>query len=519
MLSQRKLLVLIILGWCILISLVLLASVHNTTKSIAQLEKKTANQTATRAYVSFTRQFDYLKALSRILESSENIPRVLSNNEWREQYFDHDFFMKNKLSGLILIHKNKVIINEKFNINEGYIDTLPLNSEKWIRKKLPLIIKKLVKKNKGGDFFVKIPGINSIYNITYLRFMSKSAIYGNNLVTVVLEREATPQILQRTSKIAQLPIFINTNKNIIRYFKNKPINKILIKKVGKKELEINKPIFDPNGEVIGAIKILMPRTMFQITEEQNTISLIIIITISIIGIIIMSLLIRWFFRKQESFTLSFERFFPKNLLQILHKKDILEIKLGDVEEKELSVLFLDIRQFTSISETLSPKENFIFINSFLKHLAPNIKKNNGFIDKYIGDAIMAIFTDEKNHTNDAVNAAFDLLNALKIANKNHSLNIQSEIKIGIGINSGKSMIGILGEEGRLNGTAIGDTINTASRIESLTKQYDTTILISQNSADRIRDNRNFTISKIDEIQLRGRQGSSGIYTVEKNIIH
>ena len=99
------------------------------------------------------------------------------------------------------------------------------------------------------------------------------------------------------------------------------------------------------------------------------------------------------------------RFVPRQFLEYLGKESIADIQLGDQVQKEMAVLFTDIRDFTSISEQMTPKENFNFLNNYLGYMEPVIRNNNGFVDKYIGDSIMALFPD---NTEDAINAAIEM---------------------------------------------------------------------------------------------------------------
>lgn len=172
---------------------------------------------------------------------------------------------------------------------------------------------------------------------------------------------------------------------------------------------------------------------------------------------------------------SLHRFVPFEFFSLLNKLDILEINAGDNKAIETTVLFTDIRSFTSMSEKMTPKENFEFINDYLEHMVPIINKHNGFIDKYIGDAIMAIFPGSPDN---AVNAAISMQNELKNFNIKRELNSEVPIEMGVGIHYGKLMLGIIGNESRLEGTVISDTVNIASRIESLTKVFSSHILIS-----------------------------------------
>ena len=168
------------------------------------------------------------------------------------------------------------------------------------------------------------------------------------------------------------------------------------------------------------------------------------------------------FEQQVKLTKAYQRFVPKQLLEYLGKDSILDVKLGDQVSINMSILFADIRSFTSISEKMSPEENFKFVNSYLNNIGPLIRKNNGYIDKFMGDGVMALFkTSEK----DAIIAAIEMHKSLNSYNQKSSINGQDPIKIGIGINTGKMMLGTLGESNRMEGSVISDAVNIASRLE------------------------------------------------------
>jgi len=200
-------------------------------------------------------------------------------------------------------------------------------------------------------------------------------------------------------------------------------------------------------------------------------------------------------------TQSYARFVPMEFLKILRKDDINQVQRGDVEEQEVAILFSDIREFTTISEKMSPKENFNFLNDFLGIAGPKVRDNNGFIDKYIGDAIMALFTKSPQ---DAVNAAIDIFHSLVQFNQNRAEQGKESIHIGIGLHSGRVMLGIIGEENRIEGTAISDTVNLASRIEGLTKQYRTPLLISEDFLNKLENPDQYCIRPIGRIKIKGK---------------
>ena len=163
--------------------------------------------------------------------------------------------------------------------------------------------------------------------------------------------------------------------------------------------------------------------------------------------------------------ISIERFVPHAFLAIVGKPSIVEVELGDNKRRNMTILFSDIRNFTTLSERMTPDENFAFINAYLERMGPVIRDHNGFIDKYIGDAIMALFES----ADDALRAGLGMLETLEAFNAERRAAGQTPIGIGIGINTGILMMGTIGEKHRMDGTVISDAVNLASRIESLTK--------------------------------------------------
>jgi len=203
---------------------------------------------------------------------------------------------------------------------------------------------------------------------------------------------------------------------------------------------------------------------------------------------------------------SYKRFVPREFLNLLDKRNIVEVKLGDQVEKEMTVLFTDIRNFTSLSEKMTPSENFAFINEFLSYMGPIIREHNGFIDKYIGDAIMALFTDH----HDAVRASISIMKALEVFNQEHTVR---EINIGVGLNSGSLMLGTVGEKDRMEGTVISDVVNLAARLEGITKYYGVSVVISSDTLKRLKDQTPEFIRRLDVLRVVGRSGPVEIFEI------
>ena len=198
---------------------------------------------------------------------------------------------------------------------------------------------------------------------------------------------------------------------------------------------------------------------------------------------------------ERTYAKSMQRFVPEQFLKNLDKENILQVKKGDAKSVEMAVLFTDIRGFTSLSETAGTKETFAFLNRYLEIMEPIIESKGGFIDKFIGDAIMALFTEPEK----AVQAAIDLQEA---AGK-QKLPDGSALKTGIGIHFGELILGTVGSENRLETTVIGDTVNLASRIESLTKQYSAEILVSYDVV-KFLSKTQYKWRELDSVTVRGK---------------
>jgi predicted ATPase/class 3 adenylate cyclase/tRNA A-37 threonylcarbamoyl transferase component Bud32 len=207
---------------------------------------------------------------------------------------------------------------------------------------------------------------------------------------------------------------------------------------------------------------------------------------------------------------AFERFVPSEFLRFLNKQSIVDVQLGDQVEQEMSVLFSDIRDFTTLSEQMNPEENFRFINSYLSRISPVIREHQGFIDKYIGDAIMALFSGGADN---AVKAGIAMLNKLVEYNQHRTNSGYKPIQIGIGINTGLLMLGTVGEPNRMDGTVISDAVNLASRTEGLTKNYGVSLLITHETFKRLRNPRDYAIRRIDEVKVKGKSEYVTIYEV------
>jgi len=211
-----------------------------------------------------------------------------------------------------------------------------------------------------------------------------------------------------------------------------------------------------------------------------------------------------------SLNTAYERFVPRQFLELLNKESIVDVQLGDQIQREMSVLFTDIRSFTSLSESMSPADNFRFINSYLMRMEPIILENNGFIDKYIGDAIMALFPGKAD---DAVEAGVAMLRSLVEYNQFRQNTGYQPIEIGIGINTGSLILGTVGGTNRMDGTVISDAVNLASRIEGLTKTFKVPLLITEQTASRLTNLDRYAMRVIGRVTVKGKKAAVMVYEV------
>ncbi len=204
------------------------------------------------------------------------------------------------------------------------------------------------------------------------------------------------------------------------------------------------------------------------------------------------------------------RFVPRQFIEFLGKDNIADVQLGDQIQKEMTILFSDIRNFTTISEEMTPKENFDFLNNYLGYMEPVIRNNNGFIDKFMGDSIMAIFSESAE---DALNAAIEMRIKLQEFNQVMGQFGKAPIDSGIGIHTGMLMLGIVGGEGRMDGTVISDAVNLASRIEGLTKLYGGSIIISEDTLIKLNDPSNYNFRFVDIVKVKGKREAVYVFEV------
>ena len=201
---------------------------------------------------------------------------------------------------------------------------------------------------------------------------------------------------------------------------------------------------------------------------------------------------------------------------IMHKvlQNIDNLGLGG-KKSYVTVLFSDIRGFTTLSENMSAQQVSELLNEYFTEMEPIVTKYNGIINKFIGDAVMAVFGEpiqDENHPQNAVRCGYEMLNRVKELNNKWEEEGKPKIEIGIGINTGEVFVGNIGSINRMEYTVIGDTVNLASRLESYNKIYNTKILISEPTYEKVGGI--VSVSKISDVEIRGKAQKMNIYEVK-----
>lgn len=221
------------------------------------------------------------------------------------------------------------------------------------------------------------------------------------------------------------------------------------------------------------------------------------------------------YRNLEIYAKTFQKFVPSQFLNKIAKDGIESIKLGNAQKEEVTVIFSDIRAFTALSENMTPSETFKLLNKYLSYVEPPIRENHGFVDKYMGDGIMALFEKEPegNSAHNALLAALEMRKALSRYNETRKASSKAILQAGIGVHSGSVIIGTLGGEERMDSTAIGDAVNLASRIEGMTKIYGVPILVSDDTIQLLDTRDEFIIRFVDKAMAKGKSEPVVIWEV------
>lgn len=213
----------------------------------------------------------------------------------------------------------------------------------------------------------------------------------------------------------------------------------------------------------------------------------------------------------------FEKFVPKQFLERIAFEGLENVRPGNVQASRITTLFSDLRSFTTISEGLTPQELFNFLNDYLAQMQGPIDQYGGFVDKFIGDAIMALFdADGPAQAEAAVKSAIGMQLRLVEWNAERKGPPHQPVACGVGIHTGDVMLGTLGSTTRIDSTVIGDAVNLASRLEGLTKHYGARIIVSEDTWAQL-DKAVFEARELDFVSVKGRHAPVGIYEIYQDL--
>ena len=214
---------------------------------------------------------------------------------------------------------------------------------------------------------------------------------------------------------------------------------------------------------------------------------------------------------------TFHKFVPKQFVHHFAKAGKQQLELGQADEDEVAILFCDIRGFTGLSENMTPQELMNFLNSYFLRMSEPVHRNNGFIDKFIGDAIMSLFDhpggDSSAKARDALQAAIDLRTSINIYNQHRSNSGYPPVNIGIGIHFGPVILGTVGSHVRMDTTVIGDSVNIAYRLETLTPIYQCDIIVSSQLFEAANAKEECAHRLLDWVRVKGKRNPVEIYEI------
>ncbi len=218
-------------------------------------------------------------------------------------------------------------------------------------------------------------------------------------------------------------------------------------------------------------------------------------------------------KRLQQINKTFECFVPKQFLSRLAKEGIENIELGKAETTAISILFSDIRSFTNFSENMPPQELLNLLNAYFKRMSEPIRAHHGFVDKFIGDAIMALFPENPEN---ALQAVIEMERELTLYNEGRGRAGYDSIQAGFGLHYGTVTMGTVGSEDRMDTTVIGDAVNLTSRIESLTKVFKINILLSSAVYNQLLCPEDFKLREIDTVRVKGKQDPVILYEAFDN---
>jgi class 3 adenylate cyclase len=214
----------------------------------------------------------------------------------------------------------------------------------------------------------------------------------------------------------------------------------------------------------------------------------------------------------DSISKTIHNFIPREFVDALEKKDVADLRLGDHVRKEMTIFFSDIRAFTELSEKLTVEENFSFINSYLSRVVPVVRENGGFIDKYVGDAIMALYagTDGADR---AIRTAIAMQAKMQEYNGHRAKSGYRPIAMSVGIHTGDLMLGVVGVHDRMESTVISDAVNVASRLQALSKSFNVSLAISERTFKDLADPGSYKYRFIGKVRVKGKAAPLSVFEI------
>lgn len=202
------------------------------------------------------------------------------------------------------------------------------------------------------------------------------------------------------------------------------------------------------------------------------------------------------------------KFVPTQFLKSVGRDAITDVVLGDYKEKDVTVLFTDIRDYTNLSESMTPEQNFKFVNAYVGRMGPLIQESEGFVNQYLGDGIMALFPQNAGH---GLTASINMQKAILKYNIRREKEGYKPISVGMGLHTGALVMGVIGDINRNDTAIIADTVNTASRMEGVTKYYGANIVLSEDSLQNISNKEDYNFRYLGKVKVKGKNNVIGIY--------
>lgn len=212
--------------------------------------------------------------------------------------------------------------------------------------------------------------------------------------------------------------------------------------------------------------------------------------------------------RMKQLNIAYGRYLPGSFLKLLDKARVIDLRLGDLTEKEVTIMFSDIRSYTNLSESMQPHDNFRFLVSYLSKIGDMLHQNTGFPVQYYGDGIMAMFHGDTDY---AVQAAVDMHAKVAEYSKERLAKNRRELHIGVGLHTGKIVMGIRGDARRWEGGIVGDAVNLAARMEGLTKMYGASTMLTDDTFTKLKNPKKFNIRFLGKVKVKGKDIPVGIY--------